>query len=236
VPRPVLIAPSILSADFSRLGEEIRAITAAGADYIHVDVMDGHFVPNLTFGPMVIEAVRRHTDLPLDVHLMIANADAYLDDYASAGADLLGVHVEASPHLHRTVQRIRELGKRACVVLNPATPIDHVVHVLDMISMVLVMSVNPGFGGQKFIDAALPKMTALRDLVAERGLAVDIEVDGGVKVDNVDIVAAAGANVIVSGSGVFNTPDYAATIAAMRERATRAAAGRSEISTGRKAP
>jgi len=233
VPRRVLIAPSILAADFGRLGDEIRAITAAGADYIHVDVMDGHFVPNLTFGPMVIEAVRRHTDLPLDVHLMIANADACIDDYAAAGADLLGVHVEASPHLHRTVQRIRELGKKACVVLNPATPVDHVVHVLDMVSMVLVMSVNPGFGGQKFIPAALPKMTALRDLIAERGLDVDVEVDGGVKVDNVDVVAGAGANVIVSGSGVFQTADYAATIAAMRERATRAAAA---LSTGRTAP
>ena len=234
MPRRLLIAPSILSADFGRLGEEIRAITAAGADYIHVDIMDGHFVPNLTFGPMVIEAVRRETHLPLDVHLMIDNADAFLDDYAAAGADLLGVHVEASPHLHRTVQRIRELGKRACVVINPATPIDHVIHVLDMISMVLVMSVNPGFGGQQFIPAALPKMTALRDLIAERGLDVDVEVDGGVKVDNVDVVAAAGANVIVSGSGIFRTPDYAATISAMRERAATAAAA--TVNTVRRAP
>lgn len=229
MPRPILIAPSILSCDFGRLGEEIRAISAAGADYIHVDVMDGHFVPNLTIGPMVIEAVRKHTSVPLDVHLMISNAEQYLDDYASAGADLIGVHAEACIHLHRAVERIRELGKKPCVVLNPATPIDAVTHVLDMVAMVLVMSVNPGFGGQKMIPATLSKMTALRDEIAARGLEVDVEVDGGVKVDNVDVVTAAGANVIVSGSGVFRTPDYAATIAAMRARA---AAG---VSTDRKA-
>ena len=228
--RRILIAPSILSADFSRLGEEIRAVTAAGADLIHLDVMDGHFVPNLTIGPMIVEAVRRNTDLPLDVHLMITNPDAFIDDFAAAGADILGVHVEASPHLHRTVQRIRELGKKACVVINPATPVDAVVHVLDMVSMVLVMSVNPGFGGQTFIAAALAKLTDLRERVAAAGLDVDLEVDGGVKVDNVDRVAAAGANVIVSGSGVFRTPDYVATIAAMRQRATAA------ISTARTAP
>ncbi|HTE51293.1 MAG TPA: ribulose-phosphate 3-epimerase [Kofleriaceae bacterium] len=222
MPRPIAIAPSILSADFGRLGEEIRAITAAGADLIHVDVMDGHFVPNLTIGPMIVEVVRRNTSLPLDVHLMIANADAYLDDYAAAGADILAVHAEACPHLHRTVQRIRDLGKKPCVVLNPATPTDAVEHVLDMLSMVLVMSVNPGFGGQKFIPGALPKLSALRDRVAALGLDVALEVDGGVKVDNVDRVAAAGADVIVSGSGIFHTPDYAATIAALRERATAA--------------
>jgi ribulose-phosphate 3-epimerase len=231
VTRPVLIAPSILSADFGRLGEEIRAITAAGADLIHVDVMDGHFVPNLTFGPMVVEAVRRHTELPLDVHLMITNADAYLDAYAAAGASILAVHAEASPHLHRTVQRIRELGLKPCVVLNPATSIEAVAHVLDMLAMVLVMTVNPGFGGQRFIESALPKLTALRALIAERGLDVDIEVDGGIKVDNVDRVTSTGANVIVSGSGVFDTPDYAATIAEMRARGTAAAA----ISTDRRA-
>jgi ribulose-phosphate 3-epimerase len=229
VARPILIAPSILSCDFGRLGEEIRAISAAGADYIHVDVMDGHFVPNLTIGPMIIEAVRKHTSAPLDVHLMISNAERYLDDYAAAGADLIGVHAEACIHLHRTVERIRELGKKPCVVLNPATPIDAVTHVLDMVAMVLVMSVNPGFGGQKLIPATLAKMTALRDEIAARGLEVDVEVDGGVKVDNVDVVTAAGANVIVSGSGVFRTPDYAATIAAMRARA---AAG---VSTDRRA-
>lgn len=224
MPRPIRIAPSILSADFGRLGDEIRAITAAGADLIHVDVMDGHFVPNLTIGPMIVEVVRKHTSVPLDVHLMISNADAFLDDYAAAGADILAVHAEACTHLHRTVQRIRDLGKQACVVLNPATPIDAVEHVLDMLSMVLVMSVNPGFGGQKLIPAALPKLAALRRRIDQAGLDVSLEIDGGVKVDNVDRAAAAGADVIVSGSGIFQTPDYAATIAALRERATAAAA------------
>ena len=217
--RPLAIAPSILSADFGRLGEEIRAITAAGADLIHVDVMDGHFVPNLTIGPMIVEVARRHTTLPLDVHLMISNADSFLDEYAAAGADIIAVHAEACTHLHRTVQRIRQLGKKPCVVLNPATPLDAVTYVLDDLAMVLVMSVNPGFGGQKFIDAVLPKITALRELADQRGLALDIEVDGGIKVDNVAHAVAAGANVIVSGSGIFGTPDYKATIVAMREKA-----------------
>jgi ribulose-phosphate 3-epimerase len=236
--RPILIAPSILSADFGRLGEEIRAITAAGADYIHVDIMDGHFVPNLTYGPMIVEVVRRSTHLPLDVHLMISNADAYLDDYSSAGADIIGVHAEACPHLHRTVQRIRELGKKACVVINPATPVGVVAHVLDMLTMVLVMSVNPGFGGQAFIPAVLPKFAELREMASAASLEVDIEVDGGVKVDNVDVVVGAGANVIVSGSGIFRTPDYAATIAAMRARAAAATspAPAASLSTGRRAP
>jgi ribulose-phosphate 3-epimerase len=217
--RPLAIAPSILSADFGRLGDEIRAITAAGADLIHVDVMDGHFVPNLTIGPMIVEVARRHTSLPLDVHLMITNADSYLDEYAGAGADIIAVHAEACTHLHRTVQRIRQLGKKPCVVLNPATPLDAVTYVLDDLAMVLVMSVNPGFGGQKFIDAVLPKITALRELADQRGLELDIEVDGGIKVDNVARAVAAGANVIVSGSGIFGTPDYRATIAAMRSHA-----------------
>jgi ribulose-phosphate 3-epimerase len=218
-PRPIAIAPSILSADFGRLGEEIRAITAAGADLIHVDVMDGHFVPNLTIGPMFVEVARRNTTLPLDVHLMISNADSYLDDYARAGADIIGVHAEACPHLHRTIQRIRGLGKRACVVLNPATPLDAVSYVLGDLSMVLIMSVNPGFGGQKFIDAVLPKVTELRRMIDERGLDIDIEIDGGIKVDNIDVAVRAGANVIVSGSGIFGTKSYADTIAAMRRRA-----------------
>ncbi len=217
--RPLAIAPSILSADFGRLGEEIRAITEAGADLIHVDVMDGHFVPNLTIGPMIVEVARRLTSLPLDVHLMISNADSYLDDYARAGADVIAVHAEACTHLHRTVQRIRQLGKKPCVVLNPATPLDAVAYVIDQLAMVLIMSVNPGFGGQKFIDAVVPKITELRQLISDRDLDVDIEVDGGIKVDNVARVVAAGANVIVSGSGIFGTPDYKATIAAMRERA-----------------
>jgi len=219
VAHPIKIAPSILSADFGRLAEEIRAISVAGADLIHVDVMDGHFVPNLTIGPMIVEVVRAATDVPLDVHLMIANADAYLEDYARAGADLIAVHAEACPHLHRTIQRIRDLGKKACVVLNPATPASAVDYVLDDLAMVLVMSVNPGFGGQAFIDAVLPKITELRRRADDRGLDLDIEVDGGIKLDNAAVVAAAGANVLVSGSGIFKTADYAATIREMRARA-----------------
>lgn len=217
--RPILIAPSILSADFTRLGEEVRAVDQAGADYIHVDVMDGHFVPNLTIGPMVVAALRKVTARPLDVHLMITDPDRYIGAFADAGADIIGVHVEACTHLHRTIDAIRGLGKRACVVLNPATPLAGLEYVLGLVSMVLVMSVNPGFGGQSFIPEVLPKIKALRELIDERGLAVDIEVDGGIKVDNVDVVVAAGANVIVSGSGIFGAADYATTMAAMRSRA-----------------
>jgi len=212
----VKIAPSILSADFGRLADEVRAI--ATADYVHVDVMDGHFVPNLTIGPVVVEAVKRVTDLPLDVHLMIEDAERWVGAYAKAGADVIGVHVEACPHLHRTLQQIRDLGKRASVVLNPATPVEAIEWVLDDVDQVLIMSVNPGFGGQQFIPSALRKIQQLRRMIDERGLAVDIEVDGGVKVDNVAAVCAAGANVIVSGSGVFGTKDYAATIAELRAR------------------
>jgi ribulose-phosphate 3-epimerase len=220
VARPIKIAPSILSADFGRLADEVRAIDAGGADLVHVDVMDGHFVPNLTIGPMIVEVVRKATRLPLDVHLMISNADPYVDRYAEAGADIIGVHAEACTHLHRTIQAIRAAGKQPCVVLNPATPLEPLDYVLDQLAMVLLMSVNPGFGGQSFIEAVLPKIEDLRERIEERGLDVDIEVDGGIKVDNVARVTAAGANVIVSGSGIFGTKDYAATIAAMRERAT----------------
>lgn len=218
---PIRIAPSILSADFGRLAEDIGAVERAGADYIHVDVMDGHFVPNMTIGPMVVEAVRRATKLPLDVHLMIENAERWVATYARAGADLIGVHVEACPHLHRTVAQIRELGKKAAVVLNPATPLESLRWILPDVSMVLLMSVNPGFGGQSFIPSTLQKVAELRRMIDEAGLDVDIEVDGGLKVDNVDQVTKAGANVLVAGAGIFATPDYAATIAAMRQRAER---------------
>jgi len=213
---PLRIAPSILSADFGRLAEEVAAI--ASADYVHVDVMDGHFVPNLTIGPVVVEAVRRATKLPLDVHLMIEDAERWVGAYAKAGADLIGVHVEACPHLHRTIGQIRELGKKPVVVVNPATPIEAIEWVLRDVHMVLVMSVNPGFGGQSFIPSALEKVRALRQMIDDRGWTVEIEVDGGIKVDNVAEVVRAGANVLVSGSGIFGTKDYAATIAEMRKR------------------
>jgi len=219
---PIRIAPSILSADFGRLAAEVAAI--ASADYVHVDVMDGHFVPNLTIGPVVVEAVRRATTLPLDVHLMIEDADRWVAAYAKAGADLIGVHVEACPHLHRTLHQIRDLGKKASVVMNPHTPLEAIEWVLRDVDQVLVMSVNPGFGGQSFIPSALEKIALLRRRIDEKGYAIDIEVDGGIKLDNVAEVAAAGANVIVSGSGIFGTPDYAATIAELRRRATSARA------------
>ncbi len=214
--QPIRIAPSILSADFGRLAEQVAAI--ATADYVHVDVMDGHFVPNLTIGPVVIEAVRRATKLPLDVHLMIEDAEHWVGAYAKAGADIIAVHAEACPHLHRTIGQIRELGKKPCVVLNPASPIELIEWVLPDVDQVLIMSVNPGFGGQSFIPSALVKIAALRRMIDERDLDVEIEVDGGIKVDNVAEVVRAGANVIVSGSGVFGTKDLAATIAELRRR------------------
>ncbi len=214
-----IIAPSILSADFGRLADEVRAVTAAGADYIHVDVMDGHFVPNITIGPVVVEAVRKATDKPLDVHLMIDDPDRYIDDFAKAGADLIGVHVEACRHLHRVLQQIRAAGKLPSVTLNPHTPIESIRHVLEDVSQVLIMSVNPGFGGQSFIANVLPKIRQLREEIDARKLSVDIEVDGGIKPDNVAQVAAAGANVFVAGSAVFNAKDYAAQIKALRQNA-----------------
>jgi len=215
----IKIAPSILSADFSRLGEEVQAIDRAGADYIHVDVMDGHFVPNITIGPLVVDALRKVTAKPLDVHLMIENPDRYIPDFARAGADIITIHQEAVAHLHRTVQLIKSLGKQAGVSLNPATPVETLDVILDELDLVLVMSVNPGFGGQAFIPSALDKIRALRQRITQRGLATELQVDGGVKVDNIREVVAAGADVLVAGSAVFNSDDYAATITALREHA-----------------
>jgi len=215
----IKIAPSILSADFSRLGEEIQAVDRAGADYIHVDVMDGHFVPNITIGPPVVAALRKITAKPLDVHLMIANPDAYIPEFARAGADIITVHQEAVAHLHRTVQLIKRLGKKAGVSLNPATPVATLDVILDELDLVLVMSVNPGFGGQELIPSAIGKIRDLRQRIASRGLATEVQVDGGIKIDNIGLVAAAGADVLVAGSAIFNTPDYAATIHALREKA-----------------
>jgi ribulose-phosphate 3-epimerase len=213
------IAPSILSADFSRLGEEIAAIEAGGADYVHVDVMDGHFVPNITIGPLVVEAVRRVTTLPLDVHLMIENPDRYIPDFAKAGSDIIVVHAEATHHLHRTVQLIKSLGKKAGVSLNPATPLNLLDYVLEDLDLVLLMTVNPGFGGQSFIDACIPKIQMLRGIMDRRGIEAELEVDGGVKTDNIARIAHAGADVFVAGSAVFGSPDYAATIAELKRRA-----------------
>ena len=217
--KTIKVAPSILSADFSRLGEEIRAVEAAGADMIHVDVMDGHFVPNITIGPLIVEAARRSTNLPLDVHLMIENAERYIADFTKAGADIITVHVESACHLHRLVQTIREHEKVAAAVsLNPATPLDALDFILGDIDMVLIMSVNPGFGGQAFIPSALDKIRQLRRRIDDAGLRVEIEVDGGVKPDNAKEIADAGADILVAGSAVFGTRDYAAAIKGIRGR------------------
>ena len=216
---PVRIAPSILASDFGRLAAEVQAVERAGADWIHVDVMDGHFVPVLTIGPAVVRAVRRATALPLDVHLMIEAPERSLADYAAAGADRIGVHVETCPHLHRTVQQIRGLGKKACVVLNPATPAAAVEPVLGDVDQVLVMSVNPGFGGQSFIESVLSKLAQLRRWIDERELALELEVDGGITPDTIERAAHAGANVFVAGTAVFGEPDYRAAIADLRKRA-----------------
>lgn len=210
------ISPSILSADFCRLGDEVRALEKAGADYIHVDVMDGHFVPNLTIGPAIVKAVRRCTSLPLDVHLMMERPDDFLSDFAKAGANILTVHVEAVTHLHRTLSEIKKYGMRAGVSLNPSTPVCLIEPALDYADLVLVMSVNPGFGGQELIPEVLPKIKEIRRLITRKGRPVELEVDGGIKVDNIGAVADAGADVFVSGSGIFGMPDYAKTIAAMR--------------------
>jgi ribulose-phosphate 3-epimerase len=226
-PRPILVAPSILSADFGRLGDEVRAVCAGGADLVHVDVMDGHFVPSITIGPLVIEAIKAAASKPLDVHLMVTNAETTFQHYAAAGADSITVHAEACTHLHRVVHAIKALGKRVGVSLNPATPLDPLRYVLGDLDMVLLMTVNPGYGGQQFIDAVLPKIRELRAEADRRGLPLDIEVDGGIKADNVDVVARAGANVFVSGSGVFGsrppsgdaTAAYRDVIARIRSRA-----------------
>lgn len=212
------IAPSILSADFSRLGEEVKAVEKAGADYIHVDIMDGHFVPNITAGPLVVEALRRTTSLPLDVHLMTQNPDQFLTDFVEAGADILTVHVEAVVHLHRTLMGIKEKGALAGVSLNPATALCVLEPALEYADLVLVMTVNPGFGGQEFIPSMLPKIEQLRRLIDKKGWTLELEVDGGIKVGNIGQVAKAGADVLVSGSGIFKTDDYGKTIAEMRRQ------------------
>ncbi|MDF2936532.1 MAG: ribulose-phosphate 3-epimerase [Paenibacillaceae bacterium] len=213
----IYIAPSILSADFARLGEEVREAEQAGADFIHVDVMDGHFVPNLTFGPLVVQAIRPVTKLPLDVHLMIENPDAYIPAFAKAGADYLTVHVEACTHLHRTLSFIRENGVKPGVVLNPATPLSAIEYVLDQVEMVLLMTVNPGFGGQRYIPAVTAKISALREMLDARGLShVLIEVDGGVNADTAQLVAEAGAQVLVAGNAVFGEQDRAEAIRVIR--------------------
>ena len=213
----VKVSPSILSADFAKLGEEVAAAEKAGAELIHIDAMDGHFVPNITIGPLVVKAIRDVTKLPFDVHLMIENPDNYIKEFADSGADLITVHQEACIHLHRTIQNIKECGAKAGVSLNPGTPISSLESILSDLDIVLIMSVNPGFGGQKFIPETLQKIKQLKEMITERNLNIDIEVDGGVTVDNVSEVNAAGADIVVMGSAFYNSKDYAATINAVKE-------------------
>ncbi|PAQ13238.1 ribulose-phosphate 3-epimerase [Bacillaceae bacterium SAOS 7] len=215
----VKIAPSILSADFSRLGEEIKDVEMGGADIIHVDVMDGHFVPNITIGPLIVDAIRPITKLPLDVHLMIENPDQYIEAFAKAGADYITVHVEACPHLHRTIQLIRSHGVKAGVVLNPATPAQMIEHILEDIDMVLLMTVNPGFGGQSFIHSVVPKIRQVKQMIDEKGLDVEIEIDGGVNIETAKLCTEAGASILVAGSAVYNKEDRKQAIEEIRAAA-----------------
>jgi ribulose-phosphate 3-epimerase len=208
----VKVAPSILAADFTKLGEEIQAVEKAGADWIHIDVMDGHFVPNITVGPLIVEAVNRVTDLPLDVHLMIENPDRYIPEFVEAGADVLTVHIENCPHLHRTIQHIKSFGIKAGVVVNPATSLSLLEEILGDIDLVLLMSVNPGFGGQKFIPSVIDKIEYLREILEKSGSDVEVQVDGGIKVDNAAEIVSAGTDILVVGSGIFSTDNYKSTI------------------------
>jgi ribulose-phosphate 3-epimerase len=212
-----MIAPSILSADFANLGQEVQDVIKAGADVIHIDVMDGHFVPNITIGPLIVDAVRKICDVPLDVHLMISDADKYIEDFSAAGADWITVHVEACTHIHRTIHKIKELGKKAGAVLNPATPLSTLDYILDDLDLVMLMSVNPGFGGQSFISSSLDKARSLRNMIDERNLEVGIEIDGGVSPQTISSISEAGVNIFVAGSAVFGT-DYATAISEMKSR------------------
>lgn len=218
----IKIAPSILAADFSKLAEEVQEVERAGAELIHIDVMDGHFVPNITMGPIVVEALRPVTSLPLDVHLMIENPDQYIEIFAKAGADYITVHVEACPHLHRTIQLIRSFGVKPGVVLNPHTPVESIQHVLDEIDMVLFMTVNPGFGGQKFIHSVIPKVKQLSDIIKEKGLTIEIEIDGGINAETIVPCAQAGASIFVAGSAIYSQSDRSKALQEIKEAGERA--------------